>query len=297
MDTLKEVADAIGTKANQSVLDNHTNNNTIHITSSERTSWNSKASGTHTHNYAGSSSAGGAATTALACTGNAATATKLATARTINGVSFDGSTNITIPDTKNTAGATNTTSKMYLLGAKEQSTSPQSYSNSNAYIENNILYLPKGINVGSDMLTVSSNGGISIDGDFVLQDGTLLEERLNEKSPIQRIRCNYGTTIKITSPCTTSGACSSFLDMILFYMFPYGYGPIISIPYCTPGGASYNLGWKYMTGESFMTYMSLNTSVFLGNGVFIVTITRNSGFNNNYYMEIQCGSQTKVTIS
>ena len=35
-----------------------------------------KANSSHTHNYAGSSSAGGAATTALACTGNAATATK-----------------------------------------------------------------------------------------------------------------------------------------------------------------------------------------------------------------------------
>ena len=33
------------------------------------------ATATHTHNYAGSSSAGGPATTALACTGNAATAT------------------------------------------------------------------------------------------------------------------------------------------------------------------------------------------------------------------------------
>ena len=49
----------------------------------------------HTHNYAGSSSVGGAATSALACTGNASTATKLQTARTINGTSFDGSANIT----------------------------------------------------------------------------------------------------------------------------------------------------------------------------------------------------------
>ena len=61
----------------------------------------------HTHNYAGSSSAGGAATTALACTGNAATATKLATARSIalgtavwgTATNFDGSGNITIPVT------------------------------------------------------------------------------------------------------------------------------------------------------------------------------------------------------
>lgn len=54
------------------------------------------AAASHTHNYAGSSSAGGAANSALACTGNSATATKLQTARTINGVSFDGTANITI---------------------------------------------------------------------------------------------------------------------------------------------------------------------------------------------------------
>ena len=49
----------------------------------------------HTHNYAGSSSDGGAATSALTCTGNSATATTLQTSRTINGTSFNGSANIT----------------------------------------------------------------------------------------------------------------------------------------------------------------------------------------------------------
>lgn len=53
------------------------------------------AAASHTHSYAGSASAGGAATTALACSGNAATAAKLQTARTINGTSFNGSANIT----------------------------------------------------------------------------------------------------------------------------------------------------------------------------------------------------------
>ena len=42
------------------------------------------------------------------CTGNSATATKLATARTIGGVSFDGSANINLPGV-NTAGSQNTT--------------------------------------------------------------------------------------------------------------------------------------------------------------------------------------------
>ncbi len=56
LDTLKEIADAMaeneevvdaleaamGTKANQSELDTHTGNNTVHITATERQSWNSK---------------------------------------------------------------------------------------------------------------------------------------------------------------------------------------------------------------------------------------------------------------
>ena len=73
------------------------------------------ARGDHTHNYAGSASAGGSATTALACTGNAATATKLATARTINGVSFNGSANITVGVGGNniTWGTANTAGNLY----------------------------------------------------------------------------------------------------------------------------------------------------------------------------------------
>lgn len=47
----------------------------------------------HTHNYAGSSSAGGAANSAV----------KLATARTINGVAFDGTANITVTDSSKVA--------------------------------------------------------------------------------------------------------------------------------------------------------------------------------------------------
>lgn len=54
-----------------------------------------KANASHTHNYAGASSAGGAANSALTCTGNSETATVLKTARTINGTSFNGSQNIT----------------------------------------------------------------------------------------------------------------------------------------------------------------------------------------------------------
>ena len=56
------------------------------VTSAIQTQLNGKAASSHTHNYAGSSSAGGSANSAV----------KLATARTINGTGFDGSSDINI---------------------------------------------------------------------------------------------------------------------------------------------------------------------------------------------------------
>ena len=43
-------------------------------------------------------------------------------------------------DTKNTAGTTNTTNKIYLAGATEQSDNPQTYSNVNCYASGGKLY-------------------------------------------------------------------------------------------------------------------------------------------------------------
>lgn len=82
---------------------NNTSDANKPISTATQNALNGKANNSHTHNYAGSSSAGGSATTALACTGNSATATKLATARTIvlsgdagGSATFDGSGNSTI---------------------------------------------------------------------------------------------------------------------------------------------------------------------------------------------------------
>ncbi|MCI7208470.1 MAG: phage tail repeat domain-containing protein [Clostridium sp.] len=85
----KVVKSALDGKANSS----HSHN--ISDVSNLQTTLDNKSNTNHTHNYAGSSSAGGDATNALACSGNAKTSTKLQTARTINGTSFDGSANIT----------------------------------------------------------------------------------------------------------------------------------------------------------------------------------------------------------
>lgn len=78
-------------------------NATIVPTNALKTQLDGKANAGHTHNYAGSSSAGGAAYSALACTGNASTATTLENTRYIDGVSFDGSANATRYAVCNTA--------------------------------------------------------------------------------------------------------------------------------------------------------------------------------------------------
>lgn len=43
-------------------------------------------------------------------------------------------------DTKNTAGSTNNTEKLYLVGAKTQDNNPQTYSNNKVYVQDNKLY-------------------------------------------------------------------------------------------------------------------------------------------------------------
>ena len=47
--------------------------------------------------------------------------------------------NYSTTDTKNTAGSTNTTSKLYLIGATSQSASPQTYSNASVYTTGGVL--------------------------------------------------------------------------------------------------------------------------------------------------------------
>lgn len=70
-------------------------------------------------------------------------------------------------DTKNTAGTTNSTSKLFLAGATTQAANPQTYSNVNCYASGGHLY-SNGQKVSTDdwtaTATVSSNGTVSFSG-------------------------------------------------------------------------------------------------------------------------------------
>src|SRR5690606_15006390 len=66
------------------------------VTGYNKTNWDTAY--THSQStHVGTTGANASGTWGIAISGNAATATKLATARTIAGVSFDGSANISIP--------------------------------------------------------------------------------------------------------------------------------------------------------------------------------------------------------
>lgn len=61
-------------------------------------------------------------------------------------------------DTKNTAGSTNATTKLYLIGAPTQLANPQTYSNSNVYEEGGALVATS----FNGVLLASSNNGLTI---------------------------------------------------------------------------------------------------------------------------------------
>ena len=144
-DTLKEISNWISTHSDSASA----MNTSISQLQSDLAS--------HTHLYAGSSSAGGAATSANKINTNAGSA--------LNPVYFsDGipkactySLNKTVPsdavftDTKNTAGSTDTSSKIFLIGATSQADNPQTYSHNTAY-------------VGADGCLYSNSTKVSVEG-------------------------------------------------------------------------------------------------------------------------------------
>lgn len=100
---------------------------------------------THTHNYAGSPSSGGSANSAVKLDSSAGSATQpvyfsggkpVATTYTL-GTSVPSGAVFT--DTKNTAGSTDTSSKIYLVGATSQVANPQTYSDNQVYATNGQL--------------------------------------------------------------------------------------------------------------------------------------------------------------
>lgn len=126
-----------------------------------------------TGNFTVTSSGGYAQTVSIGKPSTAGTADKVANTLTFTGYqskSYNGSAavSVAIPskvsdltndsgyitsytDTKNTAGSTNSSSKLYLIGATSQASSPVTYSNSGVYTQSGAVYASAGFYDTSDM--------------------------------------------------------------------------------------------------------------------------------------------------
>lgn len=126
-----------------------------------------------TGSFTVTSSGGSAQTVSIGKPSTAGTADKVANTLTFTGYqskSYNGSAavSVAIPskvsdltndsgyitsytDTKNTAGSTNSSSKLYLIGATSQATNPVTYSNSGVYTQSGAVYASAGFYDTSDM--------------------------------------------------------------------------------------------------------------------------------------------------
>lgn len=118
------------------------------------------ATSSHTHKYAGSSSAGGSATSAVKLdTATAGSATRpvyfsggkpVACTYTL-GKSVPSNAVFTDTNTTNTAGSTNTSSKIFLVGATSQASAPVTYSHDTVYVGTDGCIYSSGLRVATEV--------------------------------------------------------------------------------------------------------------------------------------------------
>lgn len=130
---------------------------------------------------------------------------------------------VTTQDTKNTAGSTNSSSKLYLIGASSQSTNPQTYSRNTCYI-------------GTDGCLYSNSTKVSVAGhthNYLSTDGGTVNGNLTVTGNLNstKIGCNtVDANVKTafrTQCGTSSGAFLSAIrtNTASIYAFPqYGAG-------------------------------------------------------------------------
>lgn len=124
---------------------------------------------------AGNASVTGTVTATGRITANGGiTGTLTGDASTVSGgytVKTNVPTGAVFTDTKNTAGSTNSTNKLFLVGALEQSANPQTYSNSNCYIDSSTFYT-KGFDVRINNINLVEVGHANDAGALLVNDST-----------------------------------------------------------------------------------------------------------------------------
>lgn len=193
----------------------------------------------------------------------------------LNGVAIGSSPKFTDNDTKNTAGSTDSSSKLFLIGATSQAANPQTYSHDTAYVgTDGCLY-----SGGTKVLTAHQD----ISGK-VNKSGDTMTGRLTSAKPNKLLITGSGTTAQdkgsgvspryFPAKWTFNTGCTATDGDIITIKIPcagHDYGVFVSID---NGTNYYPVRMDYGTGRLSTHY---------GNGQYITLIyTPNDTVNNVY---------------
>lgn len=123
----------------------------------------------------------------------------------LNGVTIGSSPKFTDNDTKNTAGSTDTSSKIFLIGATSQAANPQTYSHDTAYVgTDGCLY-----SGGTKVLTAHQDisGKVNKSGDTMTNTLTIQRTGTNEQNYPAQLNL---WTVDSTNSVTSKGEISAY---------------------------------------------------------------------------------------
>lgn len=201
--------------------------------------------------------------------------------------------NATVPsgavftDTKNTAGATNSTEKLYLIGATSQSANPQTYSKKNCYIESASYTSISGTDYDTS-LTVSSGAGTTMTpgSTLIIRSSSITQTRTTGTSysysfppasgtfaltsDITKSAVGLGDVVNAgrdstptanSSNYVTSGGVKTYVDNAVSTMSKLRYQVVDSLPTAsvTTMGIIYLVADTHGTGDNYDEYITIQS--------------------------------------
>ena len=204
----------------------------------------------------------------------------------LNGVVIGSSPKFTDTDTKNTAGSTDSSSKLFLIGATSQAANPQTYSHDTAYIgTDGCLY-----SGGTKVLTTHQD----ISGK-VNKSGDTMTGRLTTAKPINQIITGSGTAAQDKG----SGVSPRYFPAK--WTFNTGQtvtnGDIITIK-IPCAGHDYGVFISIDNGTTYKPVSIVGTSrltTHFGNAAYLTLIYKSDGQTNSVYAAAGADARSNIT--
>lgn len=180
-------------------------------------------------------------------------------------------------DTKNTAGSTNSTSKLYLIGATEQGANPQTYSNSAVYVDAYTLHassLELSESISGTRLVYNLTPGVGLSNVVGSSVYTLQIPQKNGifavTSDITKSAVGLGDVVNAgrdstptanSSNYVTSGGVKTYVDNAVSTMSKLRYQVVDSLPTASAStmGIIYLVADTHGTGDNYDEYITIQS--------------------------------------